>query len=269
MERPLGRMVPNDMDHVARYPIRLTASSDLVVNRALDLPYRLKLWYDQLEEGACVGHGSSWAKSIIESMGGRRTHKFNPWWLWDRAKEIDEWDDTNPGDSNGTSVRAAFDVLRTRGHALNDGDWPDRRYAVEENRWATRVDEMRACIAAGMPVVIGVNWYENFDKPVLDGKQSWIGRGDLGRIRGGHCVCIYGASDRKQAFKFVNNWGPEYPLCWLPYGTMQRLLDEYGEATIITDTLMPELSESVRVGIAREVGPRAATLNSIYAQTLA
>lgn len=31
---------------------------------------------------------------------------------------------------------------------------------------------------------------------------------DLGGIRGGHCVCVYGASDRRQAVKFVNNWEP-------------------------------------------------------------
>jgi hypothetical protein len=41
------------------------------------------------------------------------------------------------------------------------------------------------------PVVIGVNWYSNFDHPVRDSRgRWWIGKGDLGRIRGGHCVCI-------------------------------------------------------------------------------
>jgi hypothetical protein len=40
------------------------------------------------------------------------------------------------------------------------------------------------------PVVIGVNWYSNFDRPQLDGRRLWVGRGDLGNIRGGHCVCL-------------------------------------------------------------------------------
>lgn len=40
------------------------------------------------------------------------------------------------------------------------------------------------------PVAIGVNWYTSFDRPVLDGATYWIGRGDLGSIRGGHCLCI-------------------------------------------------------------------------------
>lgn len=41
------------------------------------------------------------------------------------------------------------------------------------------------------PCVIGVNWYTNFDSPVQDSDGTWwIGRGDLGRVRGGHCVCV-------------------------------------------------------------------------------
>ena len=56
-----------------------------------------------------------------------------------------------------------------------------------------------------------------------------------GPLDGGHCVCIYGASDERQAFKFVNNWGMGYPLTWIPYETMQLLLNQYGEATLITD----------------------------------
>jgi hypothetical protein len=49
-----------------------------------------------------------------------------------------------------------------------------------------------------VPVVIGVNWYEAFDRPVymrnkVTGKAIWgigLDEHNLGRIRGGHCVCI-------------------------------------------------------------------------------
>lgn len=48
---------------------------------------------------------------------------------------------------------------------------------------------------APTPVVIGINWYDAFDHPerlVLKGSSAdyWIGRGDLGAVRGGHCVCL-------------------------------------------------------------------------------
>ena len=42
------------------------------------------------------------------------------------------------------------------------------------------------------PVVIGVNWYVEFDNPVKDDQgHSWIARdGKLSKVRGGHCVCL-------------------------------------------------------------------------------
>src|SRR5687768_18090954 len=45
-------------------------------------------------------------------------------------------------------------------------------------------------------VVMGTNWYEAFDQPERAGKggRYWIGRGDLGRVRGGHAYCLL---DRK------------------------------------------------------------------------
>jgi hypothetical protein len=39
------------------------------------------------------------------------------------------------------------------------------------------------------PVVLGINWYEGFDRPAFDGVRYWIGRGtDWGRVRGGHGI---------------------------------------------------------------------------------
>lgn len=42
------------------------------------------------------------------------------------------------------------------------------------------------------PVVIGVNWYVEFDTPVADAQgHHWIARdGKLSKVRGGHCVCL-------------------------------------------------------------------------------
>jgi hypothetical protein len=51
------------------------------------------------------------------------------------------------------------------------------------------------------PVVLGVPWYTNFDRPVAKrsglAQRYYIGQGDLGRVRGGHCVCLpaYGFRD--------------------------------------------------------------------------
>ncbi len=244
MAGTLGRRVPEDWEHVEKYPYRsvqpLTATT---TERILRLPVFHKTW-DQGSEGACVGFGTSMMMSIINENQARAAktlpyvHRYDPRWLWNEAKKIDVWADTNPGDSNGTSVRAACDVLRDQGHVriISKKSRPvDSSQGISTNRWASTVDEVRTSISLGNPCSIGVNWYSNFDSPVKKNKESWIGEGDLGSVRGGHCVCLYGASDRRQAVRVKNSWGTAYPSVWLPYKTLERLLAEYGEITIVTD----------------------------------
>ena len=60
-------------------------------------------FYDQGREGACVGFGCSRMMSLLNRK------RYDARWLWDWAKSTDEWPETNPGDDQGTSVRAACD----------------------------------------------------------------------------------------------------------------------------------------------------------------
>lgn len=254
MSRPLGRRTPSDFDHVAKWGFAaISPKTVATVNKTLTLPY----WHwthDQGSEGSCVGHGSVMERAITNTAQNKAasitgpTRRYDPIDIWNEAKKIDEWSDTNPGDDNGTSVRAAYDVLRNYGprrvskmvlidgvpHPYNEKP-RDLQEGVAANRWATTVDEIRTSISMGLPVTIGVNWYTAFDNPDYDGYWYWIGKGSLGSVRGGHCVTIYGASDKRQAFRVKNSWGKEYPLVWLTYGAMGRLLQEDGEATLITD----------------------------------
>src|SRR3954469_11413808 len=94
-------------------------------------------FYDQGREGACVGFGSSRMMSLLNRK------RYDARWLWNRAKEVDEWADTNPGDDNGTSVRAAMDILRAEGHKLMNGNSQVKpAEGISANRWATRVEEI-------------------------------------------------------------------------------------------------------------------------------
>ena len=240
----LGRRIPTDWQHVQKYGIRAALPvTPLVVEDSLKIPYGFRRYYDQGTEGACVGFGCSWAMSTLNLQKSYRNNfpKYDANWLYRAAQLVDDWEETPP--EEGTSVRAAMDVLRDQGHRVRRYRklWPaDPAHGIQTNRWATHVDEMRAAIEVGIPVVIGINWYQNFDTPRQRWNgEWWIGEGNLGSLRGGHCVCVYGASDERQAFRIVNNWGMSYPLVWMPYDTMQRMLNEYGEAAIITDRVEP------------------------------
>ncbi len=231
----LGRLVPQDWEHVNKYALSAVVPHTVDhVEKTLKLQYGYRKKYDQENEGACVGFASSWMMSILN----RRFYKAK--WLWDQAKTVDQWPYTNPGDGKGTSVRAAMDILRDVGHIRifrNREYPPEIKEGIKENRWAKTVDEVRTVISKNVPVVIGINWYVNFDNPQKEGRCHWIGKGNLGAVRGGHAVCIYRASDKLQAVGIVNSWGRRYPLVMMSYDILQKLLDEDGEATMVTDRI--------------------------------
>lgn len=247
-DKPLGRRIPPDFAHVAKYPLKtLVADQTLPIppypkELSLGLPWWWKQ-HDQGQEGSCVGFGSSAMMSVTNhaqryaTTGQSITYRYAAHWLYEEAQLVDPWDDTPP--EEGTSVDAACQILRARGHRrVQSGVMGPENIAngVSAYRWATTVDELRAALWAGLAVSIGVNWYSSFDNPLttLTGDR-WLPEQNLGSIRGGHCVCLFRFSDRRGAFRLMNSWGASYPPVWIPYGTMQRLIDEEGEAVVITD----------------------------------
>jgi hypothetical protein len=254
----LGRFIPDDDEHIRKYPLSAVQPyRSINVERSLKLPSWHKT-HDQGAEGSCVGHGSVMERAITNSEQNkvlkvyRPTRRYDPVQLWEAAKVIDEWPETQPGDDNGTSVRAAYDVLRSVGPrpisvkgiytppgadrpvVEDQTQKPSFADGVYANRWARTVDEMRLAIKGGSPITIGVNWYSSFNRPQKFRGGWWL-QGDPGTIQGGHCVCVFGASDAREAFRVKNSWGPSYPEVWLSYKLMERLLGEDGEATLITD----------------------------------
>lgn len=160
-------------------------------------------FYDQGSEGACVGFGSSQAMSIMNQKFyfGR--------WLWDRCKEVDYWFDTSPGDDNGTSVKAAGDILRTLGHVTWSDQYTDMNTDGQGSDWV-----QRATLKGTTTEGISANrWITSID--------------DMMRV--------LGYAD-KDYVDMMNNWGRSYPrLTRIPVKTMERLWQEDGEIMVITD----------------------------------
>lgn len=171
----LGRRAPRDFAHVDRYPLTLETAprrpTPVVIGvnwyenfdtpqdkwigrgelgavrgghcvcllpRGVSDPLAWWTFYNQGAEGACVGFGCSRMMSLLNR------YRYDARWLWDEAKRVDEWPETNPGDDNGTSVRAALDVLRTQGHRRvrkNGSTPPGLADGIARNRWAATADE--------------------------------------------------------------------------------------------------------------------------------
>ena len=150
-------------------------------------------FYNQHNEGSCVGHAISRMMSLLNR------ERYDGFALYHAAQLADEWDDTPPAD--GTSVRAGCDVARKQGlwrvirGKTQDAPTPDR--GILENRWATSVDEVAACLSPA------------------DRGQAILNRGWV---------------------RLVNSWGLSYPEVRIDLDVLHRLIFvEGGEATVVTD----------------------------------
>lgn len=157
-------------------------------------------FYDQGREGACVGFGWSRCMSILNN------ELYAARWLWDRSKETDEWPETKPGDNEGTSVRAAAEILAKLGHV----DW-GTSMADDET-------DVRAQYApASDNGIIRFRWARSVD--------------DVHEVLGNP------EGDRLGAVCILNSWGTQgYPhRVWMPDDVLDRLMDEDGEVAVPTD----------------------------------
>lgn len=84
------------------------------------------------------------------------------------------------------------------------------------------------------PVVVGLNWYDNFDHPVKHPfrkarrEQFFIGENGLGELRGSwHLVACGWHRSRggREWVRLQNCWGYDYPLVWMPMTTIEELWD--------------------------------------------
>lgn len=248
MSGQLGRRIPRDWEHYDKYPLTASLLSEITRPRPVviginwytnfDHPQKdsggnywigrgnlgtirgghcvcLKerkaprgpneyAFYDQGTEGACVGFGTS-------TMMSHFNHKLY-WarWLWDRAKEVDEWPETGPGDNEGTSVRAALDIVRTKGHIVYD---PTLHDALNHDGVSGEA-YLRSGFTATYAEGIAANrWIRSMDD----------------------CLEVLGY----QGLDYVdvmNSWGTFYPsLVRLPVTTLERLWKEDGEIGVPTD----------------------------------
>ena len=185
----LGRYIPANFDHVEKHPFSLSAikrpspmaiginwyaSFDVPVwdekariwwigkdpnnlgslrgGHALCVPSdhrRNKAWwiyYDQLSQGACVDF------AITQCMSENNHKLYKKFWLWDRAKEIDEYEETNPGDNNGTSVNAGLRALMNLGHIplKSKTGLPELKEGISAFNWAR--DEEAMLVALDNPL---------------------------------------------------------------------------------------------------------------------
>jgi hypothetical protein len=111
------------------------------------------------DNSACVGFAFGRSVSHMDRV------RVSGWEIYRWAKDHDEWD----GNAyEGTSVRAGADCLRLVGayrvRAGQAAAAPTLELGILENRWATSIDEVAACLAgndpAGTAAILNRGWVE-------------------------------------------------------------------------------------------------------------
>lgn len=212
--RGLGRLyAPDDRD--ASFPMRA------LVKASEAKQYDTRYWpittavLDQGQTPQCVAY--AWTHFVLSAPV---THKAGTLGsltgfaqtLYARAQQLDEWQ----GESyDGTSVRAGAATLTEQKRLL-------------EYRWASTADEARDFVLTRGPVVLGTTWYRYMSVP--DAANFIHPRG---RIDGGHAYVAIGFSRKRDAFRILNSWGPNWGdkgRAWLSRRDVDFLLEDYGEA---------------------------------------
>jgi len=140
-------------------------------------------------------------------------------------------------EDSGAEIRDGMKVLNEIG-VCPEVDWPydvstftnpptDQNmkeaadYKIGEYHRVTSLEQLKAALAQGSPVVIGIQVYESFESDAV-AKSGIVPMPNVNREKafGGHAVLVVGYNDTKSQFIVRNSWGQswgERGYCYLPY----------------------------------------------------
>lgn len=201
------------------------------INPHNDLITQMHAILDQGQEGSCVGHSCSetFDAAFFRATGTMPdTSRAYPYW---NARAIEG---TTSSD-DGCEIRDAVTAMLTLGNCA-EATWPyvvgDYAHqpspaAFTEGKQrlvlkAYKVDasdgvSVRAALSAGLPVIIGVTLYQDFED--LD-SSNYLVPMPRGPPIGGHAMTLYGSDDATQRYKVQNHWGTNWGnagRCEFPY----------------------------------------------------
>lgn len=217
-DRRLDRLPRWDQQN-EEYPIR-AALTRAQVAKPRGYTWRVPIWLDQGQEGACVGfawtHELAARPTVVPDLTPYHARD-----LYHECQRIDPWEGGSyPGALpfyEGTDVLSGAKILQSRG-------------AFAEYRWATSVDDLALAVGYKGPAVLGVNWYTGMLEVDAAGYIHVTGS-----IAGGHAILCHAVNVRERFFTLWNSWGPDWGrggTARVSFDDMERLLAEFGEACV-------------------------------------
>lgn len=161
-------------------------------------------------------------------VSGPVTNKFykTPTELYNECQLVDEWEGEN---YDGTSVRALFKVLQSKGY-------------IKEYSWAFNINDVVTHLLSKGPVILGTDWYNSMFETDEDGFLPLFASSGLA---GGHAYMVKGCNTKKVcpdgslgAIRIVNSWGTSWGdkgYAWISFRDADRLIQSWGEAATSTE----------------------------------
>lgn len=233
-----------------------------------ELPSRFCLpktpFFDQGQRGTCVAVSAMNMKNIQEAKD--TGVKVSPEFIFQESKKIDGL----PEGSQGTTPRAALTVLKNLGTpkystypycATRDTTAEmleeAAKYKIESYQRVNTLEELkRALHDENKPVFFGMHVSKKFRRWTQEHDGKTFGWHPYEMALGGHMVLVTGYDDNLH-YKYIDHdsypdpqiectgfvqiknswsdWGDEDGYAWIPYAWVERSLEMYTTADIITD----------------------------------
>lgn len=212
---------PDQRDHLYSAPVTWLAKLPPEVDLRARCPATI---YDQGQLGSCTGNAIACAIQF-----DRRKQKLRPDFVPSRLfiyyNERDM--EGSIASDSGAQIRDGIKTVAKLGDCP-EAEWPydiakfaDRpparcyrdavKYkAVQYQRVAQTLNQMKGCLASGYPFVFGFSVYERFEAPQVakTGIAPMPAPGE--KQLGGHAVLAVGYDDKQQRFIVRNSWGPKW-----------------------------------------------------------
>lgn len=201
---------------------------------------------DQGQLGSCTGNGITGCINFLHKATGELFSRLFVYYNERKAEGTVDQD-------SGANINDGLASVKTQGVCL-ETVWPYdiTQFTVEPSADAyaqalkdvvtdflqvNSLLEVKQCLAAGFPVVFGINVYESFeDSQVASSGHVPVPQSNEQCV-GGHCMKIVGYDEVNRWFIVANSWGTGWGdngYCYIPYKYVQS--DGSDFATIRKDT---------------------------------
>jgi C1A family cysteine protease len=209
--------------------------------------------YDQGQLGSCTANAIA-AAIQFEQIRQKESKPFAPSRLFiyynERVMEH------TVGQDAGAQIRDGMKSVNHIG-ACPETDWPyvitkfvqkpptrafkDARLgkALSYQRVVQTLDQMKGCLASGLPIVLGISVYESFESQQVAKSGIVPMPANSEKLLGGHAILAVGYNDAEQRFVMRNSWGTSWGMqgyFTIPYAylTDSNLCDDLWMIQMVT-----------------------------------